>query len=134
MDFSNLDRHIITNYDGMGYYMYLPAIFIYNDITEYKWLDDVDKKYRIVGDEWKFQISKQENGNYVTKYLGGVSILQAPFFFAAHGYALMTHHPADGLFQLRRPHGQPGLEALAGSRGSQSVRSCPWPHHDAIPV
>ena len=76
--------------------MYLPAIFIYNDITQFEWLDEIDQKYDVVGDDWLFQISKHENGNYVTKYLGGISILQMPFFFAAHGYALVSGYPADG--------------------------------------
>lgn len=96
IDFSKLDSYIITNYDGLGYYMYLPGIFIYNDITQYKWIDSIDEKYNVVGDDWMFQIAKHKNGNYVTKYLGGISILQAPFFFAAHGFALVSDYPADG--------------------------------------
>jgi len=96
IDFSKLDKYVITNFDGLGYYMYLPAIFIYQDITEYKWLDDIDDKYNVIGRNWKFQISKHESGNYVTSYLGGVSILQLPFFAVAHGYALITDYPADG--------------------------------------
>ena len=76
--------------------MYLPAIFIYQDITEYEWIEDIDKKYNVVGDNWLFQISKHKNGNYVTNYLGGVAILQLPFFLAAHGYASLTDNPADG--------------------------------------
>ena len=96
IDFSKLDKYVITNYDGLGYYMYLPAIFIYQDITEYKWLDDIDKKYNVVGNNWRFQISKHKSGNYVTNYLGGVAIFQLPFFALAHVYALITDHPADG--------------------------------------
>lgn len=96
IDFSKLDKYVITNYDGLGYYMYLPAIFIYNDITEFKWIEAVDEKYNVVGDDWLFQISKHENGNYVTKYLGGIAILQLPFFAAAHAYASVTDYPADG--------------------------------------
>ncbi len=96
IDFSKIDKYVITNYDGLGYYMYLPAVFIYHDITEFEWIDRIDQKYNVVGDDWMFQISKHENGNYVTKYLGGIAILQLPFFVAAHGYALLTEYPADG--------------------------------------
>lgn len=96
IDYSKLDKYIITNYDGLGYYMYLPAIFIYNDITQFTWLEEIDEKYDVVGDDWMFQISKHESGNYVTKYLGGISILQLPFFLAAHGFALVSDYPADG--------------------------------------
>lgn len=96
IDFDRLDRHVITNYDGLGYYVYLPAIFIYNDITHYKWIDKIDEEYKVIGDSWKFQFAKLENGNHVVKYLGGVAILQAPFFLTAHVYASMTDYPADG--------------------------------------
>ncbi|MDF1695890.1 MAG: hypothetical protein P1U56_08670 [Saprospiraceae bacterium] len=96
IDFSKLDDYIITNYDGLGYYMYLPAIFIYQDITQFEWIEDIDSKYKVAGDDWMFQISKHENGNYVTKYLGGIAFLQLPFFLVAHGYALLSDYPADG--------------------------------------
>jgi hypothetical protein len=96
IEYSKLDKYIITNYDGLGYYIYLPAIFIYNDITAFEWVEEVNHKYNVVGDDWMFQISKHENGNYVTKYLGGISILQLPFFAAAHGFALVSDYPADG--------------------------------------
>ena len=96
IDFTRPDKHLITNYDALGYYMYLPATFIYHDISQFEWLAEVDKKYNVVGGDWQFQISRQENGNYVTKYLGGVAILQIPFFAIAHVYALLTDYPADG--------------------------------------
>jgi hypothetical protein len=108
IDYSKLDTYKITNYDGLGYYMYLPAIFIYNDITQFSWIEEIDEKYDVVGDDWMFQISKHESGNYVTKYLGGISILQLPFFLVAHGYALASDYPADGFsipYQLALSYG-----------------------------
>ncbi|MEM9544846.1 MAG: hypothetical protein AAGA77_02680 [Bacteroidota bacterium] len=96
IDFSKLDKYVITNYDGLGYYIYLPAIFIYQDVTEYKWIDEIDAQYQVFRGDWKFQISQHKNGNFVTKYLGGTAIMQLPFFLVAHGYALVTDYPADG--------------------------------------
>lgn len=86
---------IITTYDALGYYMYLPAIFIYNDVTELKWFPEIDKKYSVTGG-WMYQANKHKNGNYVFKYFGGVAILQAPFFFIGHTIALNTDYETDG--------------------------------------
>jgi hypothetical protein len=91
-----LDKHLVTDNDSFGYYIYLPAIFIYQDITQFTWLKEVDKKYNVVGGEWVYQISKHGNGNYVTNYLGGIAMLQLPFFMAGHLYALVSSYPADG--------------------------------------
>jgi hypothetical protein len=85
----------VTTWDALGYYMYLPGIFIYHDVTELKWFPEIDKKYSLSGGE-VYQASKHKNGNYVFKYLGGVSILQAPFFAIAHMIAGPSGYTADG--------------------------------------
>lgn len=86
---------IITTYDALGYYMYLPALFIYNDVTELKWFPEIDQDYAVSGG-WMYQANKHKNGNYVFKYFGGVAILQAPFFIIGHTIALNSHYKADG--------------------------------------
>ncbi len=75
--------------------MYLPGIFIYNDITQLKWVDSIDKKYAVTGGNG-VQAQKEGNGNYVCKYLGGVAILEAPLFLIGHYIALHSHYPPDG--------------------------------------
>lgn len=85
----------ITTWDALGYYMYLPAIFVYNDVKELKWFPEIDKEYSVSGG-WVYQANKYKNGNYVFKYLGGVAILQAPFFLIGHIIALNTDYKADG--------------------------------------
>lgn len=85
----------VTTWDALGYYMYLPGIFIHNDVTELKWFPEIDKKYSLSGGE-VYQASKHKNGNYVFKYLGGVSILQAPFFAIGHIIAIQSSYPPDG--------------------------------------
>jgi hypothetical protein len=84
-----------TTWDALGYYMYLPATFIYGDVTELKWFPAADKKYGMSGGEL-YQATKLGNGNYTFKYLGGVAIMQAPFFAVGHIAALITGAPADG--------------------------------------
>jgi len=85
----------ITEWDAFGYYMYLPAICIYHDHKELKWLTEIDKKYGVTGGNG-WQALKTDNGNYVFKYLGGVAIMQAPLFLIAHVVAKQTGYPPDG--------------------------------------
>ncbi len=84
-----------TTWDSFGYYMYLPAIFIYHDVTELSWLNSIDQKYDLIGGEL-YQARKQANGKYFFKYLGGIAVLQSPFFFVAHAIALLSDYEADG--------------------------------------
>ncbi|HET6990184.1 MAG TPA: glycosyltransferase family 39 protein, partial [Bacteroidia bacterium] len=85
----------VTTWDAFGYYMYLPATFIYHDTRELKWLPDIDKKYNVTGGKL-YQANIAKNGKYVFKYLGGVSIIQIPFFLFAHAIAHISGAPADG--------------------------------------
>ena len=83
------------NFDVSGYYWYLPSIFIYHDITELKWKDDIMKKYRPANTF--HQAFKHESGNYVMKYSAGMAIMYSPFFALAHGYASASPaYEADG--------------------------------------
>jgi hypothetical protein len=75
--------------------MYNPSIFIYGDVSELKWVPAIEEEYKVTGGEL-YQATQLENGNYTNKYLGGVAIMQLPFFLSAHAYANITDHPADG--------------------------------------
>jgi hypothetical protein len=85
----------LTTWDALGYYMYLPGIFIYKDLKEIKWFFENDEVYSLSGGK-VYQAGKYKNGNYVFKYLGGVAILELPFFFIGHQIAKHTHYKADG--------------------------------------
>lgn len=88
----------VTTWDAFGYYMYLPAIFIYHDVEKLNWLEEADRKYAMTGgDGWQAQ--KADNGNYVFKYLGGVAIMQLPWFAVGHLWAKATGQPQDGFSQ-----------------------------------
>lgn len=88
----------LLSWDAMGYYMYLPSVFIYHDIKKLEWLPAIDAKYSVSGGSL-YQAQKQKNGDYYFKYLGGVAILQSPFFFAAHWLAPALGYEADGFSQ-----------------------------------
>ncbi|MFI5164760.1 MAG: glycosyltransferase family 39 protein [Bacteroidia bacterium] len=87
--------YICTAWDAFGYYLYLPSVFIYHDAAELKWLPEIDKKYSVSGGQL-YQAGKCPNGNYVFKYLGGVAVLQSPFFFLAHWLAGVKGYAQDG--------------------------------------
>lgn len=85
----------VTTWDAFGYYMYLPGKVIYDDITKYEWLDEIQAEYRVTGDGF-YQARLAENGNYVGKYLVGVVIMELPFFLLGHAIAVNSHYKADG--------------------------------------
>ena len=84
------------SWDVSGYYMYLPAMFIYNDLKKIGFKDEIMAKYHPTPDFQQAYIHEQ-SGNYVMKYSGGQAITMAPFFFAAHTYCKVSQtYPADG--------------------------------------
>lgn len=86
---------IVTTWDALGYYFYLPSVLIYHDFTELKWFPEIDKKYSVSGGQL-YQAGKCNNGNYAFNYLGGVSIMESPFFLAAHEIAKTAGYDQDG--------------------------------------
>ena len=92
---SNPQRNYIS-YDNFGYYMYLPAMFIYNDIQikDFSWVEEVNKKYNSTSTYYQFDAGN--DNNKVIRFFIGMSILYAPGFAAGHIIALITDYPADG--------------------------------------
>jgi hypothetical protein len=86
---------IVTTWDALGYYIYLPSFFIYHDYKELKWLPEIDKKYQVSGG-WVYQANKYKNGNYLFSYTGGVAIIESPLFFFGHIAAKNLGYKTDG--------------------------------------
>jgi len=81
----------VLKHDMYVYYSYLPATFIYNDLT-FEFIHDLppDDKREI----WTLNAP---NGNKVQKMTMGMAMMYAPFFGMAHLTAhLMDDVPADG--------------------------------------
>lgn len=99
INYSDMSSHQhplkVTIWDAFGYYIYLPAICIYKDVKHLNWLTEIDKKYAVTGGNG-WQAEKLNNGNYVFKYLGGVAILEIPWFALGHFIAKHSKYPADG--------------------------------------
>ena len=83
------------SYDVSGYYMYLPAVFIYHDLRELNFLPQITAEYRPTDDP--YQAFTTPDGDRVMKYSLGQSLLYAPFFALAHVYATVSEaYPPDG--------------------------------------
>lgn len=83
------------SWDASGYYMYLPAAFIYKDLKKIAFKDSILAKYQPTPDFQ--QAFLHSSGNYVMKYPAGQALMMLPFFTAAHLYAKYSaSYPADG--------------------------------------
>ncbi len=69
--------------DPNGYYLYLPAVFIYHDF------------HNLPKSDFVYNLSN-EKGEGFTKYTCGVAYFYMPFFLAAHLYAHMCHYDTMG--------------------------------------
>ncbi len=71
----------IIEWDVISYYAYLPACFIYNDMT-LKFKDNYAGHHKFV-----FWGERLPNGNYLIKTTMGLSVMYSPFFFVANSLA-----------------------------------------------
>lgn len=90
--FNNKKSEIIKS-DGLGYYSYLPAIFIYNDYKQDFLKQIFSNYYEHNGLPEYMQII---DGKPVNKYFFGVAILISPFFWLAHILSYFLNLPTDG--------------------------------------
>lgn len=82
-------------WDVSGYYMYLPAAFIYNDLSGLGFADSIIQKYQTVPQIPAYK--HPETGNYIFKYSSGQAVMYSPFFFIGHLWAsISSEYPADG--------------------------------------
>ncbi|MEM1219537.1 MAG: hypothetical protein AAGH79_11515, partial [Bacteroidota bacterium] len=83
------------SWDVSGYYLYLPALFIYQDLRDLEFFPKIMDTYRpatMMG-----QAFEHESGSYVMKYPLGQAIAYSPWFALGHFYAKNSAaYPADG--------------------------------------
>jgi hypothetical protein len=86
----------ILSWDVFGYYLYLPATFIYHDLrlTNLAWVNQLIDQYQATATF--YQANPMPNGGWVMKYSIGMAILNAPAFFIAHAFSLLGSFKADG--------------------------------------
>lgn len=83
------------SWDVAGYYLYLPAFFIYGDPAELEFKPGIIEQYR-PSPYFDQAFLHEESGNYIFKYSAGMALLYSPAFFAAWLYTSLTDYPADG--------------------------------------
>ncbi len=83
----------IVIWDGSGYYAYLPALFVYHDLS-FKFYGIVEPKYHHPYNFYEYRV--QAGDGIIDKYFIGTSILQMPFFLMGHALALLSGGLNDG--------------------------------------
>lgn len=87
----------IAKSDAKGYYAYLPAIFIYNDLN-FGFFDEIEKeKYY---NEHLYYDYRGYEGAIINKYYAGTALCQLPFFLTAHGLSHAFGYEIDGYSKL----------------------------------
>ncbi len=87
--------------DALGYYMYLPATFIYNNVDM---MYDLPKDKGIDGEIlWyadQMKQNKSGTGKEVNQYTYGIAFLEMPFFFIAHIIERIQGHEGTGFTHI----------------------------------
>ncbi len=84
------DERRIIEWDAISYYAYLPAVFIYHDLS-LSFTDNYDGPHKFI--VWP---EKGPEGRYVIKTSMGLSMLWTPFFLAGHAAALISGSDTGG--------------------------------------
>jgi hypothetical protein len=85
------------NWDVTGYYFYLPATFIFDDLAlrDPSRMEDMRVKYDLSGTLYQFHPVDGRQTN-VDQYTCGLAVCYAPAFFIAHTMAPYVGDPQDG--------------------------------------
>ncbi|MEZ4911456.1 MAG: glycosyltransferase family 39 protein [Saprospiraceae bacterium] len=82
------------SWDSSGYYWYLPAVFIYHDLKQLTFSQDILQKYQPTPEFQQAYV--HPSGNYVLKYSSGQAIMMFPGFISGHLAAKVLKYPQDG--------------------------------------
>jgi hypothetical protein len=83
----------IIQAEGLGYYSYLPATFIYQDFS-WKFGESLGAQY--YDRDIRYDFVNEINGRNLNKYYPGEALLLLPFFLLAHLFAILGLSSADG--------------------------------------
>jgi hypothetical protein len=78
------------SWDASGYYMYLPAIFIYKDLKNLSFVNNIISKYKPTP-ELQQAYHNSTSNTYILKYSCGQAIAMAPWFFVADLWVNHSH-------------------------------------------
>jgi hypothetical protein len=80
----------VVDADVVSYYSYLPAAFVYQDMSMHYVVGDTFFQDKVWGVIWK------DGFGPVQKYTMGMSAMHLPFFLAGHAAAHLFGYPVDG--------------------------------------
>lgn len=88
----------VLSWDVFGYYLYLPAQFIYHDLalSDISWVKTLQENYEVSTTLYQLVSSPLKNG-MVIKYSSGIALLTLPFFLIGHLVAALSGYATDGL-------------------------------------
>lgn len=90
----------IAEVDAQGYYSYLPAIFIYQDLN-FNFFEEIEGENGKYYEPHNFYDYRNDfAGKKVNKYFIGTAIVQTPFFLIAHFLTSLTGGDTDGFSAL----------------------------------
>lgn len=76
--------------DKGGYYVYLPAVFIYHDLARLEFFRTVDSVYKPNGGRMYAIYGAPATGRRFVKYSMGTALCEMPMFLLAHTYCHIT--------------------------------------------
>jgi hypothetical protein len=84
------------SWDVLGYYLPLPAVFIYQDplLDDKSWVEDINNEKKLSGS--LYQISTTPDGKPMYFFLFGMSFFYAVFFLIGHWLSGLFGFPQDG--------------------------------------
>lgn len=88
----------IIESDAKGYYAYLPAVFIYNDLN-FNFFDSIEKK-KYYNPNWYYDYRMGANNQTINKYYCGTALVELPFFLVAHFSSYISNYETDGYSKL----------------------------------
>ena len=93
MNWGDKRWHKLLKIDGVGYYSYLPAVFIYNDLN-FQFYDTI--KLNNPRPELDYNFRTKTAAGTTNKYYSGTAISMLPFFLGAHFYSKLSGQISDG--------------------------------------
>lgn len=88
----------IIEADGKGYYAYLPAIFIYDDLN-FDFFDEIEKE-KYFHENLYYDYRSWAHGKVINKYYCGTALAELPFFMIAHLTADVFGYEPDGYSKI----------------------------------
>lgn len=88
--------HNILAFDTFGYYIHLPARYIYHDpgLKNFQWVEKINQTYK--NTPTFYQFAEGKDGQKVIRFYRGMSFVLTPAFWVGDMWARLSGAPRDG--------------------------------------